>query len=242
MTTFNDLIYASDENLLQILHKFHGKEGSGSKDKAALIAGKLELRTAQLICSVGFNPNVRHLTEIPGILDFKNFDALAQARNEIFISDIYKKLTLDNILTIYAIIKDDTDNKQIMQYLLANRLQTIEERIEETVNSMIIEKYKEEMRAVYSDGIASIDFAEERLNKTDSGFRALINEVMIIVENKIIPAGNIFFRDTILPEEKRKLLDRGLIPKDLVETRLQDTAITDQEKRMLCDYLRMNRE
>ncbi len=241
MTTFDELINASEEELLQILHKFNIDEETDLVSKTTWIAGQLGLRTAQLVCGVGFNPNVRNLPEIPHILDCENFDELAQARNEFFIKDIYKRLTLDNILTIYDIVKDDPDNQQIMLYLLTNRLLTIEERIEETVNSMIIDKYKEEMRAIYSDGIANIEFAEERLNKADSGFRALLNEVTIITESKLIPAGDIFFRDTILPEEKRKLLDRGLIPRDLVETRLEEDAITDQEKRMLVDYLKMNR-
>ena len=241
MTTFNELINASEEELLQILHKFNIDEEADLVSKTTWIAGQLGLRTAQFVCAVGFNPNVRNLPEIPPILDYENFDALAQARNEFFINDIYKRLTLDNILTIYDIVKDDPDNQQIMLYLLTNRLLTIEERIEETVNSMIIDKYKEEMRAIYSDGIANIEFAEERLNKADSGFRALLNEVTIITESRLIPAGDIFFRDTILPEEKRKLLDRGLIPRDLVETRLEEDAISDQEKRMLVDYLKMNR-
>ncbi|MEE8321340.1 MAG: hypothetical protein V3R68_05810 [Gammaproteobacteria bacterium] len=241
MISFDELINATEEELIQILYKFNISECLDSDDKPTLIAGKLGLRTAQLVCSVGFNPNIRNLPEVPQILGYENFDALAQIRNEFFISDIYKKLTLANLLSIYNIVKNDPDNQQIMQYLLTSRLETIEGRIEETVNSMIIEKYKEEMRAIYSDGIANIDFAEERLNKTDSGFRALINEVAIIIETKVIPAGEIFFRDTILPEEKRKLLDRGLIPRELVEARLEDDTITDQEKKMLYDHLKMNR-
>ena len=59
-----------------------------------------------------------------------------------------------------------------MQYLLKERLEHVEQRIEETVNSMIIDRYKSEMRTVYNEGIAGMDFAEARLNRTDSGFRA----------------------------------------------------------------------
>ncbi len=128
-----------------------------------------------------------------------------------------------------------------MQYLLKMRLERVEARIEETVNSLIIEKYKAEMRAIYSDGIANIDFTEERLNRQDNGFRALLNEVSIIIESKIIPAGDIFFRDSILPEEKRKLLNSGLIPRELIETRLQDETTSQEEKQILNDYLKFNR-
>ena len=98
------------------------------------------------------------------------------------------------------------------------------------------------MRAIYSDEIVGIDFVETRLDKSDSGFRALLNEVTLIAENKIIPIGDIFFRDTILPQEKKKLLDKGLIPKNLIDTRLGDPAITDIEKKVLYDYIKLNRD
>ncbi len=98
------------------------------------------------------------------------------------------------------------------------------------------------MRAIYSDNIADIDFAEKRLSRTNSGFRALLNEVTIIAESKLLPAGDIFFRETILPEEKRKLLNKGMIPIDLIETRLQEEQISQQEKKMLLDYINLSRK
>lgn len=91
----------------------------------------------------------------------------------------------------------------------------------------------------YSNEIAGIDFVETRLNQYDSGFRALINEVTLIAESKILPVGDIFFRDTVLPQEKRRLLDKGLIPVDLVKTRLDDPDISDVEKKILYDYLKL---
>ncbi|MGY8814966.1 MAG: hypothetical protein ACKVHQ_09675, partial [Gammaproteobacteria bacterium] len=126
-----------------------------------------------------------------------------------FISDIYKRVSLDNVIKIYERIKDNQKTLDVMQYLLRDRLLKIEGEIDSTVNSMIIEKYKTEMRTIYNLGIASMDFTEERLNKRDSGFRALLNEVTMIVESKLIPIGEIFFRDSILPQEKQKLLNKG---------------------------------
>ena len=167
---------------------------------------------------------------------------MAQERNDIFATDIYKYLTLDDVLSIYSAIKDDPDKMQLMEYLLKKRLANIESRIESTVNSIIIDKYKAEMRCIYNEGIANLEFAEERLNRNDSGFRALLNEVNIIIESKLIPAGEIFFRDRILPEEKRRLLNKGLIPKEWIQSRLEDEATTPEEKRILSDYLKHNRE
>jgi hypothetical protein len=121
----------------------------------------------------------------------------------------------------------------VMQYLLFARLNQIEQRIEETVNSIVIERYKKEMRAIYHDGVAQIEFAEDRLNRTRSGFRALLNEVVMIVEARLIPIGDIFFRNTILPEEKRRLIIKGHIPKSLIEQRLDDDDVPAQERTML---------
>ena len=45
-----------------------------------------------------------------------------------------------------------------------------------------------------------------------------------------------------MPEEKRKLLSKNLIPVDLVESRLEEQNISKQEKQMLNDYLVLNRK
>ena len=192
--------------------------------------------------SLGFNQKTRELEEIFTSLGYMNLEELTKERNELYINDVYQKISLENILVLYSTIRNDNEMLQVMQYLLKNRLENIESRIEATVNSLVIEKYKVEMKAVYADKIADIDFADERLNNTESGFRALLNEACIITESRLIPAGDIFFRETILPEEKRKLLSKNLIPVELVESRLQDTNITQQEKQMLNDYLTLNRK
>ena len=239
MSDFKDIIQGSEESLLQLFYKFRDITGG---NRIGTIAGKLQLRNEQLLCAVGFNPYTRYLTEILPILGYATYDELCQERNEVFATDIYKRLTLDNVLTVYAVVKDDPATLEVMPYLLRRRLEVIEGKIESTVNSLIIEKYKAEMRSIYNDGIASIDFAEERLNNQDSGFRALLNEVAIIIESKLIPAGDIFFRDSILPEEKRKILSKGLIPNELIQSRLNDGSVSSQEKQILTEYLKQNRE
>jgi hypothetical protein len=128
---------------------------------------------------------------------------------------------------------------EVIQHLLSKRLQNIEDRIEATVNSVVIERYKKEMRAIYNDGVAQIDFAEERLARPYNGYRALLGEVSLIVESRLIPVGDIFFRDDILPEEKRRLMIRGLIPRSLVESRLTDDNLSAQERTVLEDQLKL---
>lgn len=147
MASFKKIPNSSEEKLLQLLYKFNISE-ENDEDKAEAIATQLNLREAQLVCAIGFNESVRKLSEITPILGFENYDSLVNSQNEFFTPDIYKLLTLDNILSIYSVVKNSIHNKQIMEYLLSSRLETIEKRIEETVNSLIINKYKEEMRVI----------------------------------------------------------------------------------------------
>ncbi len=241
MSIFDDILFESEEALLQRFYKF--KAGPSLPTTSITeIAKHFMLRKEQLICALGFNPDARLLIELLPILGFATFNELDQERNNIFIFDIYKKLPLDNVEKIYERIQSTQDMLNVMQYLLTKRLEKVESEIESTVNSMIIEKYKSEMRAIYGMGIASMEFTEDRLNKKDSGFRALLNEVTMIVENKLIPVGEIFFRDAILPQEKQKLLNKGLIPKELVQLRANEDGIKPEEKKILMDYLRLNKE
>lgn len=240
MTSFHAILNANQGELIKLL-TVHQNMEIELPDRMMNLVKNLRLREEQIVCAVGFNPHSRNLDEINPLLGLNSYDELIHRRNDIFTTDIYKRLSLDNVLHIYTVVKDAPDTLQIMQYLLKLRLDRVEARIEETVNSLIIEKYKAEMRAIYSDGVANIDFTEERLNRQDSGFRALLNEVAIIVESRIIPAGDIFFRDTILPEEKRKMLSTGLIPRELVESRLKDKTTSIEEKKVLNEYLKFNR-
>ena len=239
-TPFSKVLTAPAERLVNILYKTVIKEEEPRGTKLARIAKRLAMNSEQLTCALGFNAALRELTDVVQTLGFSSYDQLAKQRNEIFVSDMYRYLTIDDILCIYVNVAKDTATQAIMQYLLKTRLENIEKRIEATVNSLIIERYKKEMRSIYNDGLAQIEFAEARLDKTDSGFRALVNEVAIIVEARIIPVGDIFFRETILPEEKRKIMTRGLIPEEFITTRLEDKQISEQERKMLEDYVRLN--
>lgn len=241
MSVFDDILHESEEALLARF--YHFKPGNQApRTNLTDIASSLKLRKEQLVCALGFNPEIRLLVEILPVFGFVTLNELDQDRNTIFTTDIYKRLSLDNVIKVYERIQHTPATLEVMQYLLKSRLDRIESEIETTVNSMIIEKYKTEMRAVYNLGIAGIDFTEDRLDKHDSGFRALLNEVTMIVESKLIPAGEIFFRDSVLPQEKQKLLNKGLIPKELVQSRVNEPGISSGERKVLNDFLRANRE
>lgn len=239
MSTFNEILFENEEELLQ---RFYNYKSTHSSTPLADIATGFKLRKEQLICAYGFNPVAKYLIEVLPILGYATFNELVQERNQIFTEDIYKRLSLENVIKIYEKIKSHPETLDVMQYLLRTRLEKIESEIESTVNSMIIERYKTEMRMIYTSGIANIDFTEERLERQNSGFRALLNEVTMIVESKIIPVGEIFFRDSILPQEKQKLLNKGLIPKELIQSRINDVKINANERKILNDYLKLTRD
>lgn len=241
MASFVEILTAPAERLVNLFYVGAADTGSPRPQKIKRIAARLGLHPDQVLCALGFNPAIGQLPDVLGALGFQSYEDLAPDRNGIFINDIYHYLSIDDVLAIYQAVKGQPQMIDVMQYLLVSRLNNIEQRIEATVNPFIIERYKKEMRTIYSEGIAQLDFAEARLCNTHSGFRALVNEVAIIIDAKLIPIGDIFFRDSILPEEKRKILNRGMVPMELVRSRLEDAAISAQERRMLEDYLRLNK-
>jgi hypothetical protein len=237
MTIFQEILTSSGESLLKLLYKSSTNGSGRSASNPQEYARNLRLTHAQLVCALGFNRHIQDLPDVISIVGFDSYEDLAKQRNHFFSNDIYDRLGIKDVLAIYSYVPNDTKILSIMQYLLAARLSQIENRIEATVNAIVIERYKKEMRAIYSDGVAQIDFAEQRLDKTHSGFRALLNEVSMIIQARLIPIGDIFFRDNILPEEKRRLIIKGFIPKDLIKLRLDDSVVPELERIMLEEQL-----
>ena len=237
---FNQILTSSGEQLLQILYQSKSEIGT-KRLTTRHFAQHLKMTYAQFTCALGFNDDIETLPDVIAIAGYEDYEQLAGIRNEYFTSDIYDRLGIRDVLQIYNHVARNTKNQQLMQYLMQRRLEQIEARIEATVNSIVIERYKKEMRSIYNDGVAQIDFAEKRLADTHSGFRALLNEVSMIAESKLIPVGDIFYRDGILPEEKRRLVMRGLVPQNLVEDRLLDQSISPQERKVLEEQLRAMR-
>ena len=242
MSQFDELLIAPSEELLKRLYKSAAGQAhrpGGGVARTRHIAKSLGLTYAQLICALGFNARIQDLSDVLAVLGFESYDALAHERNLSFTSDIYQQLGIKDLLAIYLHVPRSRSLLEVIQHLLNKRLQNIEDRIEATVNSVVIERYKKEMRAIYNDGVAQIDFAEERLARPYNGYRALLGEVSLIVESRLIPIGDIFFRNNILPEEKRRLMMRGLIPRSLVESRLSDADLSAHERVVLQDQLKL---
>jgi hypothetical protein len=139
MAKFAQILTASEEGLLKILYKSKADASSGKvATNPRDYARNLSLTYAQLICAVGFNPRIRDLPDVVALLGFESYDALARERNEIFTTDIYDRLGIKDVLAIYLQAPRDMKLLEVMQYLIKPRIEKLENRIEATVNSIVI--------------------------------------------------------------------------------------------------------
>ncbi|MDX1519348.1 MAG: PhnD/SsuA/transferrin family substrate-binding protein, partial [Gammaproteobacteria bacterium] len=59
----------------------------------------------------------------------------------------------------------------------------------------------------------------------------------LFVEAGLIPASNLFFMDSISPEEKKDLIERKHINESMIKNRLQNAKISQEERDMLESYI-----
>ncbi len=235
MPVFHELLTSPPEHVVDMFYSSGVDMVSTSEEDAA---AHFKLNPSQLICALGFNQQIRDLMDIIFTLGYESLEDFLKKRNRIFVSDIYRQLTLKQVLSIYDLLLNDPDqSKNFITKLLAKRIGMIEHKIEKSVKPALIENFRTEMKTIYKTGSVPLDFIDLRLNNPDSGFRALLDEVSLIVDSKVISAMEIFIRDSILPEEKRRLITRGLIPKELISKRLEFKDLSDPERIMLEKYL-----
>ena len=105
MPTFSDILTGKEEDLVKIFYSFQTKGSpDDNKKNLAAVAKKLKLRPEQIIISFGFNQNSKALDEIFSVLGYESLENLTKDRNELYINDVYQKISLENILTLYSII------------------------------------------------------------------------------------------------------------------------------------------
>ena len=238
MIGFTELLTASDADLVKIFYKVKVEPTDDFIKRINKIAAKLGLNHSQLVCALGFNKNIRELTDIISVLGFRSFKLLSYRQNELFTTDTYQQLSIDNILDIYSARLEDEEIMQSLRELIMPRLEHIEADIEKTDDPSHIISYRMEVHAIYSSGIADKAFAEQRINKKGIGkYRIIANELGVIVEAGLLPASNMFFMDSISPEEKKDLIDRKHISEAMIKNRLQNAKISQEEREMLEEYI-----
>lgn len=237
MVTFLELLTASEERLVNAIYKMSSIPDKDFLVRIDRVAAQLKLNHVQLMCALGFNKHIRDLTDILSVLGFSSYRTMCFRRDELFTTDTYQQLSIDNVLDIYSEHIEDQQILDTLRNLLEPRLEHIEKIIGKTNDPSFTVSYKMEINAIYNGGIATADFAIKRLSMDIGQYRLLTNEAGIINQNELLPPSNIFFLDSVLAEEKKVLIDSGFIPRSMIENRLSNQSITEEERQLLEESL-----
>ena len=237
MISFTELLTASDAELVKIFYKVKSDPTVDFIKNINSVATQLELNHSQLVCAIGFNKNIRDLTDIMTVLGFKSYKVMIYRRNELFTTDTYQQLGIDNILDIYSARLEDEEILETLRDMLQPRLQHIEADIEKTDDPGTTISYRMEIHSIYQSGIADKSFAEERIQKDIGKFRHMASELSEMISADIFPPSNFFFMETISPDEKRELIQQEHVSSDMVKNRLQNAKISADEREMLEEFV-----
>jgi hypothetical protein len=236
--TFTELLTASDADLVKIFYKVKSDPNDDFIVRINKVAGQLELNHSQLVCALGFNRHIRDLADIYSAIGFRSYKLLTYRCNELFRTDTYHQLEVDNILDIYSERLEDQEVLNSLREMLVPRLEHIEADIEKNEDPGHIISYRMEVHAIYQAAIVDKNFAEQRLRKTNSKYRMLSDEIQCIAGAGLLPPSNMFFMDTLTPEEKKKyLIEPKHVDHNMIKNRLQNTSISAEEREMLEAYI-----
>jgi hypothetical protein len=237
MISFTELLTASDADLVKLFYKISSNPSEDFIVRINKIAAQLGLNHSQLVCALGFNKHIRDLSDIYSLLGFRSYKLLSYRCNELFSTDTYNQLAIDNILDIYSERIEDEAILASIREMLRPRLEHIEADIDKNDDPSHVISYRMEIHSIYTAGIVDKAFAEYRVNKNIGKFRVLANELNTIIETGYFPPSNLFFTDTISPEEKKDLITRQLITPDMIKNRIQNVTISPEEREMLESYI-----
>ncbi len=237
MLGFTELLTASDAELVKIFYRITIDENEDFIVKINKAAAQLGLNHSQLVCALGFNRYIRDLSDIYSTLGFRSYKLLAYRSNELFSTDTYSQLGIDNILDIYSERLEDQQILETIKQLINPRLTNIEASIAKNEDASHIFSYRMEIQSIYSAGIVDKAFADQRLQLKNGRFRLISDEINSIVLAGFTPPSNLFFLDTLLPEEKKQLIEHNHISQDMIKNRLQNKNISEEERDLLESFL-----
>ena len=237
MMTFTELLAAPDADLVRIFYKIKVDANDDFIIKINKAAARIGLNHTQLVCALGFNKHIRDLSDIYETLGFRNYKLLSYRCNELFSTDTYNQLPIDNVLDIYSERLEDKQILETIRGLINPRLANIEAYIEKNEDPGHIFSYRMEVHSIYTAGIVDADFAAQRLKLKNGRFRLLSDEVNAIIQAGYFPPSNLFFTDDLIPEEKKLLIENQHINPDMIKNRLQNKGISGDERELLETYL-----
>jgi len=237
MTPFEQLLVGSSADLHALLERFGVLAEQDQDQRLERLAQRLGVNVSQLVCGVGFNPAAEAVQRLPAWLGFASYDALVGERNYLFINDLYRQLSIDDVVEIYGQLRLVPDPDNALADLLASRLNHIESQIEATINPVMIGSYKLEIRALYENHLASAELLELRLRPESEVLRGIADEIMLIARSGTVPAARLLAHAGVSAEEKRRLLFHDLVSREAVAARLADPAIPARERELLAEAL-----
>lgn len=237
MLSFTELLTASDADLVKIFYKITVNETDDFIIKINKTAAQLGLNHSQLVCALGFNRHIRDLSDIYSTLGFRSYKLLSYRCNELFTTDTYNQLAIDNILDIYSERLEDQQILDTIKQMINPRLGNIEAYIGKNEDPSHIFSYRMEVQSIYSANIVDKAFAEQRMKLNNGKFRLISDEVNAIVQAGFFPPSNLFFLDGLIPEEKKILIENKHISGDMIKNRLQNKNISEAERELLETYL-----
>ena len=237
MLSFTELLTASDSDLVKTFYKIKTNPKDDFIIRINKVASQLGLNHSQLVCALGFNKYIRNLSDIYSTLGFRSYRLLSYRCNELFSTDTYNQLSVDNILDIYSERLEDQQILDSIRGMLESRLAHIEDDLDKNEVPAHVISYRMEIHSIYSAGVVNRKFAEMRLQKDISKFRSLADEVLAISEANLLPPSNMFFMDSVSPAEKKTLIEKRYIDSNMIKNRLQNKTISQEERDMLEEHL-----
>lgn len=237
MPNFTEILTASDTELVSFFYKVKYDPSMDLIRNINGIALQLKLNHSQLICAIGFNKNIRELTDILAVLGFKSYKVMTYRRNELFTTDTYQQLGIDNILDIYSQRLEDEEILNTLREMLLPRLGHIEADIEKSDNPSLVISYRMEIHSIYSSGLGDKSFAEARLSRDIGKYRYMAGEINAIINAGMFPPSNFFFMETVMPDEKKDLIENNHISPEMIKNRLQNSRISAAERDLLEEFL-----
>jgi len=237
MVNFTELLTASDAELVKIFYKVKSEPSDDFIIRINKVAAQLDLNHSQLICALGFNRHIRDLADIYSSIGFRSYKLLSYRCNELFSTDTYNQLGIDNILDIYSERLEDQQILDSLRTMLHQRLEHIESAIDKNQAPDHIMSYRMEIHSIYNAAIVDQAFAESRINKNIGKYRMLSDEILVIVDANFFPGSNLFFLDSLTPEEKKILIENKHVNHEMVKNRMQNPKISAAEREVLEDYI-----
>lgn len=227
-TPFQEVLGADAETLVGMLASPEGEDATVQG-----IARRLRLHKAELVSAVGFNPAARTLGERLAVLGYAGFEALFSHRDLLFATDAYRRLSLRDVVAIYAAPLPDPQALAGLQDLIFDRLAHIEGDIDTKIDALVIESYKRELATLYLQGIVRRDFADKRLRTGNRGFRALGNEIKLLLDAGLYSPAEVLADTALNSDEKRRVIERGCVPESAVREHLARADVPEPEREML---------